>query len=95
MNKYVKSSLDLTIMTLLIAGYAYIELISILWELINFLLRLMVLVLYKRKRSQRPVIIENNYSGEYITFEGSTGEYIVEIQKMILCIQANYLYLNI
>lgn len=52
-------------------------------------------IILREKRSQRPVIIENNYSGEYITFECSTGEYIVEIQKMILCIQANYLYLNI
>lgn len=38
-------------------------------------------IILREKRSQRPVIIENNYSGEYITFECSTGEYIVEIHK--------------
>lgn len=38
-------------------------------------------IILKEKKSQKPVIIDNNYTGDYVTFYCSTGEYTFEIRK--------------
>lgn len=38
-------------------------------------------IVLKEKKSQKAVIVENNYSGDYVTFECSTGDYVIEIRK--------------
>lgn len=38
-------------------------------------------IILREKKSQKAVIVENNYSGDYVTFECSTGDYVIEIRK--------------
>lgn len=38
-------------------------------------------IVLKEKKSQKSTIIENNYTGDYVTFKCSTGDYTIEIRK--------------